>query len=228
MNLSQRLTKVKNTVINCETVCDIGCDHGFVSISLIKEGKAKRVIACDINKGPLEAAKENVSKEDLSNQIELRLSDGLSQVTLKDKPDSIVIAGMGGALMCKILTEGSLVASSANQLVLQPQSEIFLVRKWLRENGFYIENEDFLKDMGKYYVIMDARPGKSEVFDSEIQEFFDIYSKNLIDKKDNLYKEYLLWGIEKNSGYLAGITGEKRDELERKIILMKKAVSMME
>ncbi|MBP5454150.1 MAG: SAM-dependent methyltransferase, partial [Lachnospiraceae bacterium] len=157
MNLSQRLTKVKNTVINCETVCDIGCDHGFVSISLIKEGKAKRVIACDINKGPLEAAKENVSKEDLSNQIELRLSDGLSQVTLKDKPDSIVIAGMGGALMCKILTEGSLVASSANQLVLQPQSEIFLVRKWLRENGFYIENEDFLKDMGKYYVIMDAR-----------------------------------------------------------------------
>ncbi|MBP5599126.1 MAG: SAM-dependent methyltransferase [Lachnospiraceae bacterium] len=228
MNLSQRLTKVKNTVINCETVCDIGCDHGFVSISLIKEGKAKRVIACDINKGPLEAAKENVSKEDLSNQIELRLSDGLSQVTLKDKPDSIVIAGMGGALMCKILTEGSLVASSANQLVLQPQSEIFLVRKWLRENGFYIENEEFLKDMGKFYVIMDARPGKSEGFDSEIQEFFDIYSKNLIDKKDNLYKEYLLWGIEKNSGYLAGITGEKRDELERKIILMKKAVSMME
>ncbi|MBR6003287.1 MAG: SAM-dependent methyltransferase [Lachnospiraceae bacterium] len=228
MNLSLRLTKVKDTVLKCDTVCDIGCDHGYVSISLIEEEKAKKVIACDINKGPLEAAKENVSKKNLSGKIELRLSDGLSQVSPADHPDSIVIAGMGGALMCKILTEGSEVVSSAKQLVLQPQSEIFLVRKWLRENGFYIENEEFLKDMGKYYVIMDARPGKSEVFDDELQEIFDIYSKNLIDKKDNLLREYLLSGIEKNSGYLAGIEGSNRDELERKIILMKKAVSMME
>ena len=228
MNLSLRLTKVKDTVLKCDTVCDIGCDHGYVSISLIEEEKAKKVIACDINKGPLEAAKENVSKKNLSGKIELRLSDGLSQVSPADHPDSIVIAGMGGALMCKILTEGSEVVSSAKQLVLQPQSEIFLVRKWLRENGFYISNEEILKDMGKYYFLLDARPGDSEIFEPEIQEFFDIYSKNLIDKRDNMYKEFLLSGVKKNSGYLAGIEGSNRDELERKIILMKKAVSMME
>ena len=228
MNLSLRLTKVKDTVLKCDTVCDIGCDHGYVSISLIEEGKAKKVIACDINKGPLEAAKENVSKKNLLGNIELRLSDGLSQVSPEDKPDSIVIAGMGGALMVKILTEGIKVVSSAKQLVLQPQSEIFLVRKWLRENGFYISNEEILKDMGKYYFIMDARPGESETFEPEIQEFFDIYSKNLIDKRDNMYKEFLLSGVKKNSGYLAGIEGDNRDELEKKIILMKKAVSMME
>ena len=228
MNLSLRLTKVKDTVLKCDTVCDIGCDHGYVSISLIEEEKAKKVIACDINKGPLEAAKENVSKKNLSGKIELRLSDGLSQVSPADHPDSLVIAGMGGALMCKILTEGSEVVSSAKQLVLQPQSEIFLVRKWLRENGFYISNEEILKDMGKYYFLLDARPGDSEIFEPEIQEFFDIYSKNLIDKRDNMYKEFLLSGVKKNSGYLAGIEGSNRDELERKIILMKKAVSMME
>lgn len=228
MSLSDRLSCVKNMVIQCDTACDIGCDHGFVSIELVKTGVAKRVIACDINRGPLEAAAGNISAANLSDRIETRLGDGLNKIKVSDNVEAIIIAGMGGGLMAKILEEGKAVVAVAKQLVLQPQSENFLVRKWLRENGYTVVKEQMLVDMGKTYVIIDARPGEYISTEPSLTELYDTYSEYLIKNKDEILKAYLIKSIEINSGYLFGIDEDKRGALNKKINLMKQALSMME
>ena len=228
MKLSLRMETVKNAVVPCETVCDVGCDHGFVSIALVEEGIAQHVIACDINKGPLAAAAENIKAAGLTDRIETRLSDGLHKVAKEDRPDAIVIAGMGGALTVKILTEGRDVLGTVSQLVLQPQSELFLVRKWLRTEGYNITKECFLFDMGKPYFVIDARPGEPTPHSDEENAFFDEYSEYLCKEKNPLYREYLKKGIENNESYLKGMPAAKRNELESKTELMKKALLMTE
>lgn len=221
MNLSTRMLAVKNLVEPCNTACDVGCDHGYVSISLVKEGVAKKVIACDINEGPLKACRENVISQGLQDFIDTRLTDGLQKVDVLDGVDVIVIAGMGARVMCHILTEGIEVVKNASQLVLQPQSELFLVRKWIRENGFKIEKEEIVVDGGKYYFVMDVRPGKSEVSDPDTQHIYDCFSEYLIATKNPVLKEFLLRGLEKNNGYLEKISSDKRQPLleENRLIM---------
>lgn len=215
IKLSQRLRAVADTVITCKTVCDVGCDHGYVSITLVKEGKADKAIACDVNKGPLKQAQENILANNLSEVIETRLSDGLHNITKEDMTDAIVIAGMGGNLMADILEQGKEIVMKASQLVLQPQSELFLVRKKIREMGMHISSEKFLLDAGKYYWVMDVRPGKT--LEDEDQDFFDKYSRYLLETKDSLYKAYLEERILINNSYINDADEEGKKTLSAKI-----------
>lgn len=228
MNLSLRLQEVKNTVIPCTLGVDVGCDHGFVSIALVKEGVAKKMLAMDVNKGPLEGCNENIVSEGAEGLIETRLSDGLLSVKDNEHADVVIIAGMGGALITRILSEGKEKLSSVKQLVLSPQSENFLVRKWLRENGYNIVKESMVLDSGKYYFIIDARPGECLSFSSELTEIYDLYSEYLIRTKNDILREYLKKGLSNNQGYLEGIAASKQDSLRHKIILIEKALKMME
>lgn len=226
-NLSLRLSTIVDMVENASVVADIGCDHGFVSIELINRGKAERVIACDINKGPLEAADFNIGQAGLKDRIETRLSDGLHKITCEDKTDAVVIAGMGGRLVTKILSEGKSILENVKQLVLEPQSELAVVRKFLRENGFFIAKEEFIFDAGKYYWIMDARKGSVETESDELQKIYDTYSEYLIKKKDPLLLECLEHGIVVNEQYLEGIKTESRGPLIKKIGEIKKTIELM-
>lgn len=227
MNLSLRLTEVKNMVRPCVTACDIGCDHGYVSIALIKEKRAEHVIACDVNVGPLEAAKGNIKAEKYEELIETRLSDGLHNVEMEDSVDTIIIAGMGGRLMERILSDGETIVKNASQLVLQPQSELFLVRKWLRQNGFIINNEKALIDDGKHYFIIDAVKGEYQEHDPSLQAIYDEFSELLINKRDNVLVSYLNKLTDNNNKYLEGIQGEKRKALEDRNKLIIEVLDMM-
>ncbi len=226
MALSLRLQTLCDTVSPCESLCDVGCDHGYVSIELARTGKAKKILAMDINEGPLKSAVSNIQRAGLSDSIETRLSNGLHNIKTGESFDTVLIAGMGGRLMEEILTEGLETASKTKQLLLQPQSEIFLVREFLRNHGFGIFREICLKDAGKYYFIIDARR-EVPVSVPEDVFFFDRYSKYLIDKKDGLYREFLLTGLKNNEKYIkqAGdgniesLTLEK-ENLERALNLM--------
>ncbi|MBP5152929.1 MAG: SAM-dependent methyltransferase [Lachnospiraceae bacterium] len=226
MALSLRLQTLCDTVDPCESLCDVGCDHGYVSIELARTGKAKKVLAMDINEGPLKSAVDNINRAGLSDRIETRLSNGLHNIKDRESFDSILIAGMGGRLMTEILTEGIKTVDKAKQLLLQPQSEIFLVREFLRTHGFGIFREICLKDAGKYYFIIDARRDVP-VSTSKDSFFFDRYSEYLLDKGDGLYREFLLTGLENNGKYIkqAGngniesLTAEK-ENLERALDLI--------
>ena len=117
-----RLQAVAHQVkIHCVTA-DIGCDHGITSIYLIEQGLADHVIAMDINEGPLERAREHVTESGLTEQIELRLSDGAKKL-VPGEADTLLVSGMGGALICKILEDSPEIVERVQELVLSPQSE---------------------------------------------------------------------------------------------------------
>ena len=153
VKLSARLQALANMVSSGNIVCDIGCDHGWVSIYLIQQGIASKVLAMDVRTGPLERAREHIAQYDLEAYIETRLSDGLQKMQVGEAT-AMVCAGMGGPLMMKILTEGREKAKAMKELILQPQSELAMFRRFLREEGYRIVAEDMVLEDGKFYPMM--------------------------------------------------------------------------
>lgn len=133
--------------------CDVGCDHGFVAIYLVREHICPKVIAMDINRGPLLRAKEHIESASLSAYIETRLSDGIEKLYLGEA-ECMIAAGMGGRLVVKILEDAPEKIGSLRYLVLQPQSELAFVRQYLRRQGFSICKEDMILEDGKFYPMM--------------------------------------------------------------------------
>lgn len=140
-------------------VADVGTDHGFVPIRLLELKKAERAIAMDVRKGPLERAQEHIARYGMGDRIETRLGDGL-EALLPGEADTVVIAGMGGELMLRILREGGAVRESIRHFVLSPQSELSLFRHGLEEMGLAIIKETMVEEDGKYYTVMLAEPGQ--------------------------------------------------------------------
>lgn len=157
MGLSIRLQAVADLVTAGYSLADIGTDHAFLPISLIEEGKIPSAIAMDVNKGPLETARAHVVECGMHDRIQLRMSDGFSAMK-PGETQSAVIAGMGGALVIRILREGAEVVRSLRECILQPQSELDKVRAFLLEEGFFFLAEDMVKDDGKYYPMMKVAP----------------------------------------------------------------------
>lgn len=148
---------VADCVTKGNVVADVGCDHAYISIYLVEGKVAPKTIALDVNEGPLLRAQENIASYGMEGLITTRLSDGLHKLK-PNEADSIVIAGMGGPLMIKILEEGSECVATAKELILQPQSEIWRVREYLHNLNFEITKEDMCIDEGKYYTVLHAQP----------------------------------------------------------------------
>ncbi len=184
--LSIRMRAVADLVTDGLRVADIGTDHGFVPIALVSEGRCPSAIAADVRKGPLSHAAENIRKHALSDVIETRLSDGLKEIR-PGEVQAVIIAGMGGMLMMRILEEGRDVISAARELILQPQSDIPQVRRWLQLNGFHIICEKTALDAGKYYFMMKAVPGVGPEYDVADMQ----YGYCLLRSGDQLLQKYL-------------------------------------
>lgn len=155
--LSKRLQAVASMVTQGSLVCDVGCDHGYVSIYLVEQKISPHVLAMDVREGPLAAAGTHVAERGLGAWIETRLSNGLHNY-ITGEADSLVCAGMGGRLMMRILEEEQSKTESFRELILQPQSEIALFRAWLRERGYWIAGEQIVEEDGKYYPMMRVEP----------------------------------------------------------------------
>ena len=153
MLLSDRMQAVVGLVADCNCIADIGCDHGYVAMELVRRGTYKHVIAMDVNQGPLARAESNIKDYVMSEYIETRLSNGTAALK-KGEVEGIICAGMGGKLIISILEKGRDVISDMKQLILQPQSEIDEVREYLRNSGFIIDKEDMVCEEGKYYPMM--------------------------------------------------------------------------
>lgn len=194
--LSKRLKALTDMVTQGNTVADVGCDHGFVSIYLVQKGLSPRVLAMDVRTGPLSRAEEHVEAYNLGAYIETRLSDGLMAYQ-KEEADTLVCAGMGGKLMQKILSREPEKTKSFKELILQPQSELSEFRKFLREEGYAILQENILCEDGKYYFIIKASFRGKAVTDNikseeSIQKLYDAYGELLIREKHPVLKDFLL------------------------------------
>lgn len=169
------------------TVADIGCDHAYLPIYLVRENMAPYVIACDINAGPVEKACGNVEDVELSEQIEVRQGDGLSPVR-PGEVQSVVLAGMGGKLMMRILSDGADVLEQVSEIIMEPQSEVSALRHFLQDNGYRIISENMVNDEKKFYPVIKAVPGQMH-WDKEI---YFRYGKILLREENPVLHEFLL------------------------------------
>ena len=157
--ISKRLLCCASMVQPGSRVADIGTDHGYLGIYLQQSGAARHVIACDLRKDPLENARRNAKLFGVDGEMELRLSDGLEKI-LPDEVDTVVMAGMGGDLIQKILSQCPWRKREGLQFILQPQSAGNVLRRWLCEDGFEIRREEPVQDGHFLYTVMDIRQGE--------------------------------------------------------------------
>lgn len=147
---------------------DVGTDHAYLPLIMLRRGYTGNIFATDVNKGPLEKAKYCIEEHELTDMVTLRLCDGLDGVE-PGLIDTIVIAGMGGDTITGILDRAEWCFSARYRLILQPVTKPEILRYWLINNGFNIENDDFVTENGTLYQIIVAIFGKSEKYsDAEL------------------------------------------------------------
>ena len=185
--LSDRLKAVAEMITPGLPVADIGCDHAYLPIYLIREDRAPYVIACDVSAGPIMRAQENVEDVDLGERIDVRQGDGLSVIS-PGEVKAVVLAGMGGKLMMRILEEGADALEGVSELIMEPQSEVAAVRHFLQDNGFRIISENMISEEGKFYPVIKAVPGSMD-WDKEI---YFRYGKILLREENPVLHEFLL------------------------------------
>lgn len=211
-DLSKRLQRVADSVTAGARLADIGTDHGYIPIYLLEQGICPKAVASDVNSGPLERARDHIIEAGLEDRITLRKGSGLKPVDVNEV-DTIVIAGMGGDLICQILSDSPEFMAAGKELVLQPQAEIFKVRRLLHEKNYRIDREWNLLDEGKYYVVILARPGK-ESYDHEGDYE---YGRVLIRQKDPLLISYLQGQLAKKETILSRLSQERHGERIREL-----------
>lgn len=209
--LSGRLKLVASFVPQGSRIADIGTDHGFVPIYLAKEGRIKSALAMDVRTGPLERAAAHIKEAGILDiPISTRLSDGLKELK-PEEADTVIIAGMGGELEMKILREGRHLWNTISRFILSPQSDLEKVRRFLSEEGFFIEKEAMLSEEGKYYTVMCVTRGDM-VYDRAIEYR---YGKHLLDQKDPVLKEYLKKEEERVLAILASLSVKEEGTLTK-------------
>ncbi len=168
-------------------IADIGTDHAYIPIYLVENGISKSAVAGDVCEGPVNIAKANVEKNNLSDKIEVRLGSGLSVIE-KGEVDTIIVAGMGGVLISEII-DADIEKARECKLVLQPMNAQYDLRKYLIKNGFTITDEDLAVEGFKVYNIMNVKNGRQSDFDNDIEYHLpkylksNKYYKELYDKK---------------------------------------------
>lgn len=151
--MDQRLTLIKEMARPCRCGADIGTDHGYLICSLVEEGIAQRGIAADINAMPLDKARQEVIRRGLEERIQLVLTDGLTGID-PEEVDEVFIAGMGGDLMAQILGPLARQPPVRQGLCLQPMSKEEHLRRFLFQEGFYVEEEKCCVAAGRPYSVM--------------------------------------------------------------------------
>ena len=182
--LSARLLACCNYVNQGDRVADIGCDHGYLGIYLLKNGIAQSVIAADINEQPLHSATVNAMKFGVRDRMSFFLSNGA--VGIPRDFDTMVCAGMGADTMISILAAASWLRSEQYRLILQCQSKTPMLRRWLREQGWSIRRETLAKDGKFVYSVMEVLFAPSEA--PESWEYY--ISKPLLEDGSPLLAEY--------------------------------------
>ena len=183
--LSKRLEVVASFVDeNDRSVIDIGCDHGLLSIFLANKYKKLNIIASDVNKNALESARGNISKYKLEDRIDVRLGNGLSVIENDDNVDTIVIAGMGANNITGFLKSDVDKLVNVNKIIIQSNTDIYLLRKTVTSLGYYIDDEELVLDKNIIYTVIMFKKGKKKYSYKELY-----LGPILLDKNSELFRK---------------------------------------
>lgn len=166
MKLSNRLQQIHDQIPEGSRIADIGSDHALLPVAAVRSGKAASAVAGEVNPGPYEAARKQVSDAGLQEQITVRRGDGL-EVVSTGEVDVITIAGMGGALIASILDRGLSKLEEVKMLILQPNVGEDILRRWLLDHQWVVVAERLLEEDGKIYEIITAMPQASSPIANE-------------------------------------------------------------
>ena len=183
--LSKRLQKIAD-MVKYNALVDVGSDHALLPVYLLKEGRIKRAIATDIAAGPLARGRANAKAHKVDGQIDFVQADGLRWAATSRPYETLVVAGMGGETIMRILQD----SPDFGQLLLSPQRDVPAVRRFLHGKEFAIVGETMVHEHGKFYFIIDAKPSKA----AKCRPYNDAeysFGRHLIDTRCSILKRYI-------------------------------------
>lgn len=213
MVLKGRLKLLYDMIPECDILADIGTDHALLPAYALLNQRCRKAIACDVRPGPLERARRTVKKYDLEDHMELRLGSGLEPI-LRNEADVVVLAGMGGILITQLIQESISKAMAARCIILQPMTNQELVRPFLWENGFEVDDERLVREGNKIYqVILAKYTGKIRNGWERIDE---IIGEKLVRNRDPLLRDWLHNHIKRQQKIVTGLkqAGKNTDDMQ--------------
>ncbi|WP_460150959.1 tRNA (adenine(22)-N(1))-methyltransferase [Pseudomonas sp. H2_C02] len=165
--LSQRLERVAAHIPHGARLADIGSDHAYLPVALLRRGVIEAAVAGEVAATPFQAAKRTVCDNGLEQRIRVRLADGLSAIEPDDRITAVSLCGMGGETIRDILEAGKAHLSGHERLVLQPNGGEQPLRVWLMHNGYRIVSEELLHENRFYYEIIVAERSEPVVYSAE-------------------------------------------------------------
>ena len=183
MKINARLKKIGDLVEANSFCLDVGCDHALLDIYLVNQKKNIKAIASDIAEGPVEQARQNIKREHLEKEIEVRLGDGLS--TYSEEVNTAIISGMGGRTIIGICKNNLKIFKKIDTYILSPNNYQEDVKRFMCKNGYYVENEEFVKDKKFIYQILIFKKGKRKYTK---KDYF--FGPVFLIKKGPLFREY--------------------------------------
>lgn len=190
IKLDPRLLTAAEMVRAGAVVADIGTDHAYLPVYLIQNGIAKFAVASDINKGPLERAKQSAEKYGVLDKMRFCLADGLSGIEPEvDGVSDIIICGMGGELIARIIGDSEYTRRDEVRLILQPMSSAYELREYMAGAGYEILDERLSRAAGKIYTCILSR------YDGKKREFSHVellLGEKNIEKREKLFDDYAM------------------------------------
>ena len=203
--MNKRLELISALIPSGVGFADVGTDHGYLPVYMARHGYEGNIIASDLRSDPLSCAVTSAREAQVEERIRFVLCDGLDG-TAPDEVDTIVVAGMGGDTICGILDRAEWCMDERYLLILQPMTKAEILRYWLVNNGFAIEQEHLLRDAGETYQLFTARfGGETRLCDAEL--FAGCYPLAL---SQPLFPEYLDALIRRFEKAIGGMGRAKR------------------
>ncbi|MGN1221793.1 MAG: tRNA (adenine(22)-N(1))-methyltransferase [Christensenellales bacterium] len=219
LNIGERLEAIVDLCPTTKKIADIGCDHGYVSCELVLQNKAEMVVASEKSVACLNKAVALADSINIMPFISFRQGDGFEAITKYDKLNCAVIAGMGGLEIIKILKNRP---KKLFDFVLQPQSDVILLRKYLIENKFNILVDKLVKEGDKYYNVIRVTKGKCNLADLELYFGKTNFTDNYV-----VFYEYLTMRQKKLLDLKAEIGGLS-NSLQQELDYVNSAISLFE
>ena len=224
MKLTDRLLKIASLVDNGKRIADIGTDHGYIPVYLLNQNKIQYAILGDVNKGPLENARKEVTRNKLQDKVDLRLGSGI-EVLKENEVDEIIIAGMGGMLINNLLKANEKVAHTTEKLILQPMQAPEELRMFLYQNGYKILDEHLVREEHRLYEIIVCKYEGLEP--QEIDPIYYEIGLKLIQNNDPLLNDFIENKIRINQNVLKKLEGKEAQGIEDKRAALNKKIDAL-
>lgn len=213
MKLTDRLLKIASLASDGKKIADIGTDHGYIPVYLLKEGKVPFAVLADVNKGPLDNAHKEVIQNNLLDKVDLRLGSGIEILEIGEV-EEVIIAGMGGILISELLEAKKEVAHNVEKLILQPMQAQEELRYYLLNNGYEILEEVLVREDFRIYEIIVAKyTGKNTIIEDEI--YYEVGIK-LLENKDSLFNDFIEKKIKTYSSIVNKLEGKNGGAIDKK------------